>query len=30
MGFDRVFPPGTPIEDALDIIAKDLGVLENK
>ena len=30
MGFDRVFPPGTPIEDTLDIIAKDLGVLENK
>ena len=30
MGFDRVFPPGTPIEDTLDIIASDLGVLEDK
>lgn len=30
MGFDRVFPPGTPIEDCLDIIAEDLGVLNSK
>ena len=25
MGFDRVFPPGTPIESVLDIIKADLG-----
>lgn len=25
MGFDRVFPPGTPIETVLDIIKADLG-----
>lgn len=30
MGFDRVFPPGTPIEDALEIISKDLGVSEER
>ncbi|HPX20262.1 MAG TPA: methylaspartate mutase, partial [Bacilli bacterium] len=25
MGFNRVYPPGTPIEKALDDIAHDLG-----
>ncbi|HEY8395163.1 MAG TPA: methylaspartate mutase subunit S [Bacilli bacterium] len=25
MGFDRVFPPGTPIESVLDLIKEDLG-----
>lgn len=30
MGFDRVYPPGRPIEDCLDDIAKDLGVYEEK
>jgi methylaspartate mutase sigma subunit len=28
MGFNRVFPPGTNIEDVLDIIQTDLGDLE--
>ena len=30
MGFDRVYPPGRPIEDCLDDIAKDLGVYDEK
>ncbi len=25
MGFNRVYPPGTPIDDALDDLKKDLG-----
>jgi hypothetical protein len=30
MGFNRVFPPGTPIDDVLPIIKKDLDELRWK